>query len=133
MASNVNGALVTFDALYAHLTADSGPPDTNAEPFRIQDYTEAAQEIDALAQRLREVLLTFDQILGSTNILRLTEQLGPAVQKAEATSKGVVDYAFARAVLLICIACGAVLITFVAARWLGRKVRPAPSKGAAGD
>jgi hypothetical protein len=120
MAGNVNDALKTFDVVMQRL--DSGPPDPNAEPFRIRDYTEAAVQLDAAAQRLQELLLTFDRIVGSTNLARLTAQVAPAVEHAESRGKGVVDYAFRKLLLLAVLTCGAVMATVLATRYVTARI-----------
>ena len=43
MAVNLDNAIKSFDALMVRL--NSGPPSKNSEPFRIQDYTQAAAQI----------------------------------------------------------------------------------------
>lgn len=90
---------------------------TNTEPFRIQDYTQTAAQLEATAQRLTELLVTFDQTLGSTNLAKLTAQVSPVVQQAQTSSKEVVDYAFWKGVLLLVIAFAIALIyRFLVAR-----------------
>jgi hypothetical protein len=53
-----------------------------AETFRIQEYTEAAKQVDLAAQKLTELLRSLDQTLGSTNIASLNA--GPTVVKSNA-------------------------------------------------
>lgn len=103
MASNLTTTLQAFDGVVERL--DSGPPNTNAEPFRIGDYARSAAQVEASAQRLTELLHTFDQTLGSTNLERLTAQVGTALQQAQASSADVVDYAFRKALVLIVLGC----------------------------
>ncbi len=119
MASNLDTALKSFDAVVQRL--GSGPPKTNSEPFRIQDYTEAAAQIDATAQRLTEVLQRFDQTLGSTNLAAASAQATVAVQAAEAGGRALVEYAFWKSLLLLACACVLFLATAVLRRWLVMK------------
>jgi hypothetical protein len=73
----------------------------------------------ATSQRLTELLVTFDQTLGSTNLTRLSAQVGPVVEQAQASGKQVVDYAFWKAMQLVLIILGAMLIyRFIKSRWL---------------
>ena len=87
MSASLNTTLTTFDALMKRFgvgeTNNAGPPATNAEPFRIQDYTQTAAQLEATARQLTELLVTLDQTLGSTNLAKLTAQVGPVVQQAQ--------------------------------------------------
>jgi hypothetical protein len=121
MSISLNTTLETFDALMKRFgvgeTNSAGPAPTNAEPFRIQDYTQTAAQLEATAQRLTELLITFDQTLGSTNLAKLTAQVGPVVQQAQTSSKAIVDYTFWKGVLLVVVVLLAALIyRFLAGR-----------------
>ena len=110
MSDSLNTTLRTFDQLQAKLTAkDTNQPSEPSEPFRIQDYTEAAQQIDAAAQKLTELLVAFDRTLGSTNLTELPDRLAPSIQQAQDSGRDVVDYAFRKAMLLLVTGC--VLVT----------------------
>ncbi len=114
MSDSLNTTLTTFDALMKRFgvgeTNNAAPAATNAEPFRIQDYTAMAAQLDVTAQRLTELLNTLDRTIGSTNLLQLTAQAAPVVQSAKASGKEVVDYAFWKGVLLIGVVLLAALI-----------------------
>jgi hypothetical protein len=114
MSTSLNTTLMTLDALMKRLgmgeTNAAGPPKTNAEPFRIQDYTQTAAQLEATARQLTELLVTLDQTLGSTNLAKLTAQVGPVVQQAQTSGKEIVDYAFWKGVLLVAILLVAALI-----------------------
>ena len=121
MSTSLNTTLTTFDALMRRFgvgeTNHAGPPNTNAEPFRIQDYGQTAVQLEATARQLTELLVTLDQSIGSTNLAKLTAQVGPAVQQAQAGGKQIVDYAFWKGALLVVIGLVAALIyRFVASR-----------------
>jgi hypothetical protein len=123
MSDSLNTTLTTFDALMQRFgvgeTNVTSAADTNSEPFRIQAYTETAAQLAATSQRLTELLVTFDQTLGSTNLTRLSAQVGPVVEQAQASGKQVVDYAFWKAMQLVLIILGAMLIyRFIKSRWL---------------
>jgi hypothetical protein len=66
--------------------------------------------LSATAEQLTELLNTLDQTLGSTNLAALTEKVSPAVERAEAGGKAVVDYAFWKGVMLIVVALLAALV-----------------------
>ena len=113
MSDSLNTTLTTFDALMKRFgvgETNNAPAATNAEPFRIQDYTTMAAQLDATAQRLTELLVTIDRTLGSTNLLQLSAQAAPVVESAKASGKEVVDYAFWKGVLLVGVVLLAALI-----------------------
>jgi len=114
MSTSLNTTITTFDALMKRFgvgePSQGGPPDTNSEPFRIQDYGQTAVQLEAAARQLTELLRTFDQTLGSTNLTKLAAQVGPAVQEAQTGGKEIVDYAFWKGLLLVAMVLAAVLI-----------------------
>lgn len=124
MSTSLNTTLTTFDALMKRFgvgeTNTASPPDTNAEPFRIQNYTQTAVQLEATARQLTELLLTLDQTLASTNLSRLSAQVGPVVQQAQAGGKEIVDYAFWKGILLVAI----VLVAALIYRFLGTRLFP---------
>ena len=126
MSDSLNTTLTTFDALMKRFgvgeTNNAGPKATNAEPFRSQDYTQTAAQLEKTARQLTELLITLDQTLGSTNLAKLTAQAGPVVQQAQTSSKEIVDYAFWKGILLVGVVLLAALIyRFVATRQLPPK------------
>ena len=125
MSASLNTTLTTLDVVMKHVgigeTNAASPPKTNAEPFRIQDYTGTAAQLEATARQLTELLVTLDQTIGSNNIARLSAQVGPVVQQAQAGGKEVVDYAFWKGILLVLIALVAALIY----RFLTARLTPA--------
>lgn len=132
MSTSLNTTLTTFDGLMQRFgvgeTNATSPPATNAEPFRIQDYTRAAAQLEASARQLTELLRAVDSTAGSTNLARLTAQVTPVVQQAQAGGKELVDHAFRRAVLFVAIASGIVLGAALLYRVVGRRLAPAASR-----
>jgi len=125
-SASLNTTLTTLDALMKRFgvgeTNSAGPPKTNAEPFRIQDYAQTAAQLEATARQLTELLVTLDRTLGSTNLLQLSAQVGPVVQQARTGGKEIVDYAFWKGILLVVIALLAALIyRFLSARLISAK------------
>jgi len=121
MSDSLNTTLTTFDALMKRFgvgeTNNASPPNTNSPPFNIQDYTANAAQLAVTAQQLTEMIRTLDQTLGSTNLAKLSAQLGPVVQQAQTGGKEIVDYAFWKGILLVVIALLAALIyRFLVAR-----------------
>jgi hypothetical protein len=123
MSDSLNTTFQTFDALMQRFgvgeTNNSTAQSTNAQPFRIQDYTATAAQLESTAKQLTELMLTLDRTLGSTNLAALSAQLSPAVADARAGGRAVVDYAFWKGLLLIGIALVAALVyRFLSARWI---------------
>ena len=114
MSDSLNTTLTTLDAVMKRFgvgeTNSAGPPKTNPEPFRVQDYAQAAAQLEATARQLTELLVTLDRTLGSTNLLQLSAQVGPVLQQARTGGKEIVDYACWKGILLIAIALVAALI-----------------------
>jgi hypothetical protein len=114
MSDSLNTTLTTFDALMERFgvgeTNNAAPPATNSRPFNIQDYTATAAQLAVTAQQLTELLVTLDQTLGSTNLAKLSAQIGPVVQQAQTGGKEIVDYAFWKSILLVAIVLLAALI-----------------------
>jgi hypothetical protein len=105
-SDSLNATLKTLDALMQRFgvgetNKEAATPATNAEPFRIQDYTATAAQLEATARQLTELITTLDRTLGSTNLEALTRQVAPAAEKVEASGRAVVDYAFWKGLLLI--------------------------------
>ena len=128
MSASLNTTLTTFDALMKRFGVgekDNAPAPTNAAPFRIQDYTATAAQLEKTARQLTELLATLDRTLGSTNLLQLSAQVGPVVRQAQSSSKEIVDYAFWKGVLLVVISFMIALIyRFLTVRFLKSKASP---------
>ena len=124
MAGNLNTALGTFETVLKTLDASSGPPDTNSPPFRIQDYTTAAAQIDATAQHLTDLLVQFNQTVSSTNLAALSAQVTPVVNQAQTGGKELVDYAFRKLILLVVIFCGVLFVSGLLYHWVKAKIFP---------
>jgi len=121
-SDSLNTTITTLDTLMQRFGVGDtnkppSPPATNAEPFRIQDYTQSAAQLEMTARQLTQLLITLDQTIGSTNLLQLSAQIGPVVQQAQTGGKEIVDYAFWKGILLVVITLLAALIyRFLAAR-----------------
>ena len=119
MSGSLKTTFETFDTVLKRLGVGetNRPRNTNAVPFRVLDYEETAAQLEVTAQQLTELLVKFDQTLGSSNITQLTAQVRPAVELAQSSGKQVVDYAFWRSVLLVAIVLVAALVyRFIAGR-----------------
>jgi len=114
MASNAHLALSRFDAVVQRLQASGS--DSNAEPFRIRDYTEAAEQLDVTALHLSDLLKQLDEALSPTKLHELVDEVAPVVEDVESSGRELVDHAFKKLLLLLVIACGLFLITAVLSR-----------------
>jgi hypothetical protein len=96
---------------------DARPSKPNAEPFRINDYTAAAAQINATAQNLVTVLQAFDQTLSPDKIDSLSTRLDLLTRQAQGSGKELVDYTFRKilflGLILIVSACAMVLASIV--------------------
>ena len=130
MSDSLNTTLTTLDALMKRFGVGEtnkppSPPATNAEPFRIQDYTQSAAQLEMTARQLTQLLITLDQTIGSTNLLQLSAQIGPVVQQAQTSGKEIVDYAFWKGILLVVIMLLAALIyRFLSVRMSAKNSKP---------
>ncbi|MEC4748116.1 hypothetical protein [Methylomicrobium sp. Wu6] len=116
MSDSSTAALKSFQDVVRQLQAS--PSNPNAEPFRINDYTAAAAQINATAQDMMKLLQAFDQTLASGKIDGLSTRLGAVVTQAQAGGKEWVDYTFRKTLflglILIGSACVMILATAVA-------------------
>jgi hypothetical protein len=114
MSASLNTTLITFDGVLKRLGVDetevSGVHHTNATPFRIQDYGQTAEHLEAAARQLTVLLQTFDQTLGANSRERLAAQIDPVVEQAQARGKSLVDYAFRKGVLFVSVVLLAALL-----------------------
>ncbi|MCC7377438.1 MAG: hypothetical protein IT581_22445 [Verrucomicrobiales bacterium] len=131
MSTSLTSTLITFDALMKRFgvgetnASSSASTNSNSEPFRIQDYGNAAQRIEGAARELRGLLGAVNETLGSSNLTELPARVAPAVQHAQDSGRDLVNYAFRKGVQLIGIALAAALaFRFVAVRML--PIRPSP-------
>jgi hypothetical protein len=121
MSTSLNTTITTFDGLMKRFGVGEPKPDdasaAKGEPFRIKDYAETAAHLEQMSLRLTELIRTFDQTLASPNLARLSAQVTPVVQQAQAGGKEVVDYAFWRGIFLVAFGLAAALIyRFVSTR-----------------
>jgi hypothetical protein len=122
-STSLNTTFTTFDALMKRFgvgepKSEEVPP--NAMPFRIQDYTESAAQIEGAAGRLTEFMGMLDRTMSSSKLAQFSAQVGEVVQQAQAGGKEVVDYAFWKAILLVV----AVLVAALIYRCLVTRILP---------
>lgn len=114
MSTSWNVTLTTFDALMKRFGVGEDPGQEagapSGEPFRIGDYGRTAEQLEAAAGRLTELLVTLERTLGSTQLTQLSAQVGPVVDQVQGRGKEMVDYAFGKAVQWVLILFAAALV-----------------------
>lgn len=125
LSDSLNTTVATTDALMKRFGVGEpkppGPAPAPGEPFRIQDYTQSAAQLEATARQLTELLHSVDRTLAPANLKNLSAEVSPVVQQAQAGGKDVVDYAFSRGLLLI----AAIFVAALLYRFLSRRLDPA--------
>ena len=115
MSNASTATLKSFQDVLRQLQAS--PSNPNAEPFRINDYTAAAAQINATAQDLVKLLQAFDQTLAPDKFDGLSTRLDALTRQTQASGKELVDYTFRQTLflglILIGSACGMVLASAV--------------------
>ncbi len=123
MSTASTATLKSFQDVVRQLQAS--PSNPNAEPFRINDYTAAAAQINATAQDLVKLLQAFDQTLAPGKFDGLSTQLTALTRQTQASGKELVDYTFRQTLflglILIGSACAMVLASAIAFWWLKKK------------
>ena len=122
LSASLNTTLNTFNGVLKRLgldeTEQADSSQTNSNPFRVQDYGQAAVQLEAAAKQLTVLLETFDQTLGANSRSKLAAQIDPVVQQAQASGKSLVDYAFRKGVLFVAVVLLAALLYLFAAAYL---------------
>ena len=115
MSNGTTATLKSFQDVLRQLQARPSNPDS--EPFRINDYTAAAAQINATTQNLVKLLQTFDQTLAPEKLDVFSTRLDALTRQTHARGKELVDYTFRRTLFLALIlmgsACGMVLVSAV--------------------
>jgi len=123
MSDASTATLNSFQEVLRQLQAS--PSNPNAEPFRINNYTAAAAQINATAQDLVKLLQAFDQTLAPGKLDGLSTRLDALTRQAQAGGKELVDYTFRQTLflglILIGFACGMVLASALAFWGLKKK------------
>ncbi len=123
MSTASTATLKSFQDVVRQLQASPSNPE--AEPFRINDYTAAAAQINATAQDLVRLLQAFDQTLVPGKFDGLSTQLTALTRQTQASGKELVDYTFRQTLflglILIGSACAMVLASAIAFWWLKKK------------
>ena len=129
MSTSLNTTLVTFDGLMKRLgvgdTNQAGAAGADSPPFQILDYAQTATRMESMARQLTELVRTLNQSLDNPNLARLSAQVAPAVQQAQAGGKEIVDYAFRKSI----VAMGVAFVFALTYRFLSPRLSPATRSG----
>jgi len=124
MSDASTATLHTFQDLLRQMDARPSSPD--AEPFRINDYTAAAAQINAAAQDLVRLLQAFDRTASPDNFDALATRLEALTHQTQANGQELVDYAFKRiltlGLILIASACAMAVASAVVYAKLKKKL-----------
>ena len=121
MADSANATLKSFQAVMAQL--GQKPSDPNAEPFRIRDYTAAAAQISHTSERLADLLGLFNQTIGPDNVKTLSARMEALTNRAETSSKDIVDYAYRKVIVGSALICAMALSAALAYQLISAWVR----------
>jgi hypothetical protein len=112
MSNASTATLKSFQDVLRQLQAS--PSDPNSEPFRINNYTAAAAQINATAQELVKLLQAFDQTLAPGKIDGLSTRLDALTRQTQASGKELVDYTFRQTLFIGLILIGSTCVLVLA-------------------
>ena len=122
MSDASTATLKSFQEVLRQLDASPTSPDT--EPFRINDYTAAAAQINAAAQDLVKLLQAFDQTLAPDKLDGLSIRLDALTRQTQDRGKELVDYTFRQCLflgLLLMVSACVMALAFTVAFWRLKK------------
>jgi hypothetical protein len=90
------------------------------EPFRIQDYTEAAAQLSQTAEQLNILVTNLDQAIATAT----GEEVSAALQATVSQGREIIDHAYWRMILLVAASCLLVFATALLYRFIVTR-RPA--------
>ena len=98
MSEATTNTLKTFQDLVKQL--DSRPSDPQSEPFKIEEYAAAAEQIKKAAEQLSTLLEAFNQTISPERLDLVSARMSTLTQQAETSSQKIVDYAFKKLLML---------------------------------
>ncbi len=101
MADATSAMLKTYESVLHEARNKSANETANTPPFRIKDYEESAAKIEAMADRLTQLLKTLEPLLAPEQLERLTQIVDQATQQAEIRSRSLVNHVFWQGLLFI--------------------------------
>lgn len=122
MSNASNATLKSFQDVLQQLQATPSSP--NAEPFRINDYTAAAAQLNATAEQLVKLLQSFDQALAPGKLDVISTRLETLARQTQTSGKELVDYTFKQTLflgLILIASCCAMVLASTVAFWQLKK------------
>lgn len=123
LATNLTLTLTVFDRVMERLGVgeESEAPKASSEPFRIQNYGEAAGGLEAAAKQLTELLQTFDHTISASRREELAAQIEPLLVQARIEGNNLVNLLFWRGIFLVLAIMVAAVVYRVLTARLGRE------------
>jgi len=113
-SASVDATLRSLDGLVARLQQPPPPGTPPSKPFDVDDYTRALRQLGESAQELQTLLAAVDREGSSIEVL---------VRRASEESRGVVDHAFRRALVLVAVLVASVLAAAIAYRAAATRIQ----------
>jgi hypothetical protein len=113
-SASVDATIRSLDGLVTRLQAPPPPGTPPSKPFDVDDYTRALRQLGESAQQLQTLLAAVGREGSTLEVL-----MGRATEE----SRGVVDHAFRRALVLVAFLVASVLAAAIAYRWAAARIQ----------
>jgi hypothetical protein len=113
-AASVDATIRSLDVLITRLQQPPPPGTPPSRPFDVDDYTRALRQLGESTQELQALLAAVDREGSSLEVL---------MQRASEESRGVVDHAFRRALVLVAVLVASVLAAAIAYRAAATRIQ----------
>jgi hypothetical protein len=113
-AASVDATIRSLDGLMARLQQPPPPGTPPSKPFDVDDYTRALRQLEESSRELQTLLATVGHEGSGIDAL---------VQRASEESRGVVDHAFRRALVLVVVLVASVLAAAIVYRSVAARIQ----------
>ena len=113
-AASVDATIRSLDGLMARLQQPPPPGTPPSKPFDVDDYTRALRQLEESSRELQTLLATVGHEGSGIDAL---------VQRASEESRGVVDHAFRRALVLVAVLVASVLAAAIIYRSVAARIQ----------
>jgi hypothetical protein len=113
-AASVDATIRSLDDLMARLQQPPPPGTPPSKPFDVDEYTRALRQLGESARELQTLLDAVGREGSSIDVV---------VRRASEESRGVVDHAFRRALVLVAALVTSVLAAAIAYRWAAARIQ----------
>ena len=113
-AASVDATIRSLDGLMARLQQPPPPGTPPSKPFNVDDYTRALRQLEESSRELQTLLATVGHEGSGIDAL---------VQRASEESRGVVDHAFRRALVLVAVLVASVLAAAIVYRSVAARIQ----------